>query len=298
MAARLDGRGRSQGHRRVLSDAAARGDGRRLGFRRRLERDPRRRRGSHAQRRPGSTLRRAGASPDDQSAGGARRASAARGGAPRRVEATVRAGDRKQREARAVQEPDPARDHGRGSAGHGRRRAEPPDVRHGWRRAQGLHARRDARDRRVAERRRQRDLARRSHRRRAIRARRARLFELGALGRSRERVAPRARGGRHEREQGAACRGPRLVVAARCRGSVESDESAHQPRRVERQDRAADSRATRGARGRDPERGRCRSSCWGRMSAPSPKAERCYRRQKRLPAEPQVAQPDAVPAPL
>ncbi len=80
------------------------------------------------------------------------------------LEEALRGRDRQGSEARAVQEPDPARDHARRIADHGRRRAEPRDVRHRQRAAEGLHARHHARDRRAPERRRQRDLARRPHR--------------------------------------------------------------------------------------------------------------------------------------
>ena len=137
-------------------------------------------------------------------------------GLKRRFEEAIQ----EQREARAVQEPDSARDHGRRSASHRHRRAESRDVRYRRRRGEGLHARRHARDRRFAERRRQRDLARGPHRRRAVRGRRAGLLELGAIGRSCQRVAPRARRRRHEGEQDPAGRRVGLVVAARSRRTL------------------------------------------------------------------------------
>ena len=167
-----------------------------------------------AQHGPGAAGRTRRGAADDQPAGGARRARAARSRAARelkrRFEEAIESNEKLSQFKNQIR----LEITRRRPAGHGHRRAEPRDVRHRRRGAEGLHARHHARDRRAAERRRQRDFAGRPHGCHAIRRRRAGLLELGAFGRSRQRVAPRARRGRHAREQDPACR---RAWARRCR---------------------------------------------------------------------------------
>ena len=73
--------------------------------------------------------------------------------------------------------------------------------------------------------------------------------------------------GRHEGEQDPARRRLGIVVAARCRGPFEPDESAYQSRRAQRQDGAADPRVARGADRGDSERSRRRARARPRCSA-------------------------------
>ena len=119
---------------------------------------------------------------------------------------------------------------------------------------QGLHQGDPARARPADERRAEPDLAVRAHRRQAVLVGRARLQQLGAVGRSRQRVAPRAHRRRHQREQddpgdragrrGAAREGRRL------RPGQPPDQHHRPQRRGRAQDPRGRRESGRGARAR------------------------------------------------
>ncbi len=290
VAHRLDGQGRPQGHRGVLPNAAASRAGGRLGLRRQLERHPRRRRRPVAQRGPGAD---GPTSPRERQTINlqAARAEIARRESreARRPEAALRAGDREQREALAVQEPDPARDHGR----------------------KGLQVTVvDEQNRAMFD---TGGAALKDYTRDIMRAIGGLLNDVdnaislaghtdavqyagGERGYSNwELSADRANASRRELVAGGMNENKILRVVGLGsslpldrRRSVEPDESAHQPRRAQRQDGAADPRHARGADRGDPERGRRGARCSASAAPERGRASRhcaspVRRRQSRRP---------------